>query len=186
MKFWLKRLRVLISVKSFLVAAGKYWLHSIASFVVHRCFWYMQVPYLNLKKQCTHLWDNCKDGTLLCYILLPPPPKKNNKQTNKQTKKHTHQNNNNNNKKQTKNKKTTNKQTKKTNPKHKTNKKTTHTHTHTQKQQPQNLALPDTPYHLPQGRYLIHICIHQTRAKPRSAMWCLIVKLLLIEDNKLW
>ena len=28
------------------------------------------VPHLNFIKECTPLWDNCKDGTVLCYLLL--------------------------------------------------------------------------------------------------------------------
>ena len=47
------------------------------------CFGCMQVPCLNFQRKCASLRDNCKDGTLLCYCLLPPK-NNNKKQTNKQ------------------------------------------------------------------------------------------------------
>ena len=31
----------------------------------------MQAPLSKLQKKCTPLWVNCKDGTFLCYVLLP-------------------------------------------------------------------------------------------------------------------
>ena len=30
----------------------------------------MQVPCVNLKKKCTPLSDNCKDGTLHCLLFI--------------------------------------------------------------------------------------------------------------------
>ena len=55
------------SLNPFLTATGKRRLHSMASLVA---VFGTRKYHVNFKKKCTPLGDNCKDGTLLSYLLL--------------------------------------------------------------------------------------------------------------------
>ena len=56
----------MLSLKSFVAAVGKYRLHSLALLVAV----FGTCSMFKLQKKCTPLRDNCKDGTILCYLLL--------------------------------------------------------------------------------------------------------------------